>query len=132
MADFYVRSASTPFDAIGSAPAPTQAHVRLVRMVAGLAFVLAVLILLGWACNLNLLKCGLPGQSATQPLTAVCFALSAISLGLSTERCVLCRVFQRVCAALVLLIALATVCQNALDVDWGLDQLFFSDAVVHE
>jgi len=45
MADFYVRSASTPFDAIGSATAPTQAHVRLVRMVAGLAFVLAVLIL---------------------------------------------------------------------------------------
>jgi CheY-like chemotaxis protein len=132
MGDFSVRSASTPFDAIWSATAPTQAYVRLVRIVAGLAFAVAVLILLGWACNLNLLKCGLPGQSATQPLTAVCFALSAISLGLSTERCVLCRVFKRVCAALVLLIAVATVWQNALDVDWGLDQLFFSDAVVHE
>ena len=132
MGDFCVRSAPTPFDAIGSATAPTQSYVRLVRMAAALAFMLAVLILLGWACNLNLLKCGLPGQSATQPLAAVCFALSALSLGLSTERCVLCLIFKRVCAATVLLIVVATVWQNALDVDWGLDQLFFSDAVVHE
>ena len=132
MADFCVRPADGSFDAFWAATAPTQTYIRLVRMVAALAFALAVLILLGWACNLNLLKCGLPGQSATQPLTAVCFALSAISLGLSTERGALCRVFKRVCAALVLLIVVATVWQNALDVDWGLDQLFFSDAVVHE
>ena len=132
MGVFCVRPAQAPFDAFWSAAAPTQAYVRLVRMVALAAFALAVLILLGWTCNLTLLKCGLPGQRATQPLTAICFALSAISLALSTERCVLCRVFKRVCAAVVLLVVIATVWQNALDVDWGLDQLFFSDAVVHE
>ena len=126
-----MRSAET-FDACWSAAAPSQAYVRLVRLVALAAFALAVLILLGWACNLNLLKCGLPGQRATQPLTAGCFALAAISLALSTERSVLCRVLKRVCAAAVLLVVIATVCQNALDVDWGLDQLFLSDAVLHE
>jgi CheY-like chemotaxis protein len=126
-----LRSAET-FDAFWSAAAPSQAYVRLVRLVALAAFALAALILLGWACNLNLLKCGLPGQRATQPLTAVCFALAAISLALSAERSVLCRALKRVCAAAVLLVVIATVWQNALDVDWGLDQLFLSDAVLHE
>lgn len=120
------------FDAFWSAAAPAQAYVRRVRLVALAALALAALILLGWVCNLNLLKCGLPGQRATQPLTAVCFALGAISLALSTERSALCRVLKRVCAAAVLLVVIATFWQNALDVDWGLDQLFLSDAVLHE
>jgi CheY-like chemotaxis protein len=131
MGVFCLRSAET-FDAFWSDAAPTQAYIRLVRRVAIAALVLAALILLGWACNLNVLKCGLPGQRATQPLTAICFALSALSLALSTERCVLCRVAKRICAVGVLLVVIATVWQNALDVDWGLDQLFFADAVVHE
>ena len=131
MAVFRVRSAET-FGAFGSAAAPTQAYVRLVRRVALVTFALAALILLGWTCNLALLKCGLPGQRATQPLTAICFAVSAISLALSTERCVLCRVFKQICAAAVLVVVIATFWQNALDVDWGLDRLFFADAVVHE
>jgi len=132
MGVFGVRSAQIPLDAFWSATAPTQAYVRLVRMVACVAFAFAVLILLGWACNLPLLKSGLPGQRSTQPLTAICFALSAIALALSTERCVLCRLFKRVCTALVLLVVIATVWQNALDADWGLDQLFFTDVVLHE
>ena len=102
------------------------------RVAAALAGVLAVLILLGWALDVEILKSGLPGQRATQRLTAVCFGLAAISLALSTERCILCRVVTRLCASLVLLFVVVTVWQNALDVDWGLDQLLFSDAVVHE
>jgi CheY-like chemotaxis protein len=35
-------------------------------------------------------------------------------------------------AGLVLAVVIATLWQNALDVDWGLDQFLFSDAVVHE
>lgn len=132
MVGFCVRPAQAPFDSFWSATAPTQAYIRQVRMVAALAFCVAALILLGWACNLTLLKSGSSGWRATQPLTAVCFALSAISLALSTERCVLCRVFKQVCAGAVLLVVIATVWQNALDVDWGLDQLLFSDAVVHD
>jgi CheY-like chemotaxis protein len=92
----------------------------------------AVLILLGWAWDVTLFKSLLPGQRATQPLSAVCFALSGISLALSTERCILCRAARRLCAGVVLLVVIATVWQNFLDVDWGLDQLLFADAVVHE
>ena len=132
MGDFCARSADAPFDPLWSAAAPTRAYFSPVRVAAALACVLAVLILLGWALDLEILKSGLPGQRATQPLTAVCFGLAAISLALSTERCILCRVFTRLCASLVLLVVVATLWQNALDVDWGLDQLLFSDAVVHE
>ena len=131
MGVFCLRSAET-FDAFWSAAAPTQAHARLVRFAAVAAFLLAALILLGWACNSSILKSGLPGQRATQPLTAMCFALGAVALALSTEPCVLCRILKCVCATAVLLVVIATVWQNALDVDWGLDQLFLSDAVVHE
>jgi CheY-like chemotaxis protein len=103
-----------------------------VRIAAALAFIGAVLILLGWAFDVTLLKSGIPGQRATQPLSAACFALCALSLGLSTERCMLCRLLTRGGAVVVLGVAIATIWQNALDVDWGLDQFLFSDAVVHE
>jgi CheY-like chemotaxis protein len=100
--------------------------------VAAIAFCLAVLILLGWAFDLTVLKSGLPGQRGTQPLTAVCFALCSISLFLSTDRGIQWRVFTRICALLVIGVVIATVWQNALDTDWGLDQFLFSDAVIHE
>jgi len=110
----------------------TRGLAGLVRTSAAVAFCVSVLVLLGWALDLSLLKSGLPGQRGTQPLSAVCFALCALSLGLSTERCVLCRLSSRAGSLLVLSVVVATVWQNALDVDWGLDQFLFSDAVVHE
>ena len=113
-------------------PSSIQPYVRYVRIAAALAFVGAVLILLGWALDISILKSGLSGERGTQPLTAMCFAVCGISLGLTTERCVLCSACARGAALLVLFVVIATVWQNALDVDWGLDQFLFSDAVVHE
>lgn len=121
--------ADSALDRDRSSVQPSATHVRI---AAALAFTLAVLILLGWALDLTIFKSGLPGQRATQPLTALCFAVCGVSLGLSTERCVLCGAFARGGALLVLFVVIATVWQNALDIDWGLDQLLFSDAVVHE
>jgi len=132
MGVFCARSAGAARDASWAVAHPARTYVSLVRIMAALGFLVAVLILLGWAFDLTILKSGLPGQRATQPLSAVGFALCAVSLGLSTERCVLCRLLTRGCAIVVLGVAIATVWQNALDVDWGLDQFLFSDAVVHE
>jgi CheY-like chemotaxis protein len=132
MGVFCARSTDAGLDPHWSAAAPARAYFSVVRIAAALAFVVAALILLGWAWDLTLFKSVLPGQRATQPLSAVCFALSGISLALSTESCILCRAARRLCVAVVLLVVIATVWQNFLDVDWGLDQLLFSDAVVHE
>jgi len=80
---------------------------------AALACVLAVLILLGWASNLEILKSGLPGQRATQPLTAVCFGLAAISRPLKHRALRPVSRFSRgCCAGLVLLLMVATVSQT--------------------
>ena len=106
-------------DPFWSAAALGSAQVSRVRLTAVLAFIPAALILLGWARHITLLKAGLPGQRATQPLSALCFALCALALALSTERCVLCRVFRQVCAVVVLLLVVATVWQNAVDLAWA-------------
>jgi CheY-like chemotaxis protein len=132
MGVFCARSADAALDIPWSVANLTRSYVTRVRITAALAFIGAVLILLGWALDVTLLKSGLPGQRATQPLSAVCFALCALSLGLSTERCILCRLLTRAGAIAVLGVAVATIWQNALDVDWGLDRFLFSDAVVHE
>ena len=93
---------------------------------------LGLLILLGWQFDAGFLKSGLPGQSATQPLTAVCLCLCSLSLGLSATPGRLARLIGRASAALVLLFVIATLCQNALDADWGVDRWLFPDAVIHE
>ena len=103
-----------------------------VRAAAAGAFVLSALVLLGWQFDLGLLKSVLPGQSATQPLTAVCLCLCAMALGLSGGSSPRSLVATRLCALLPLVVVLATVWQNALDTDWGLDRWLFPDAVVHE
>lgn len=132
MGVFRARSADATLESSWPVAGSTRTYVTLVRIVASLAFMLAVLILLGWAFDVTALKSGLAGERATQPLSAVCFALCAVSLGASTERCVLCRLLRQGCALLVLGVAIGTIWQNFLDVDWGLDQFLFSDAVVHE
>jgi CheY-like chemotaxis protein len=80
MAVFRVRSMDATLDPARSSINPARAYVTLVRLAAAVAFCLAILILLGWAFDLSLLKSGLPGERATQPLSAVCFALCGISL----------------------------------------------------
>ena len=132
MAVFCARSAGAARDSSWIRAYATRDRISLVRTMAAAGFAVALLILLGWVFDLTILKSGLPGQRATQPLSAVCFALCAVSLGLGTERCVLFRLLARGCAMVVLGVALGIIWQNALDVDWGLDQFLFSDAVVHE
>jgi signal transduction histidine kinase/ActR/RegA family two-component response regulator len=122
MAVYSARAAEASFDALEFP----------VRAAAAGAFVLSALVLIGWQFDVGLLKSGLPGQSATQPLTAVCLCLCALALGLSSASSERYRVVTRLCALLPLALVLATVWQNALDADWGLDRWLFPDAVVHE
>ena len=103
-----------------------------VRAAAASAFVLAALVLLGWQFDLEVLKSGMPGQSATQPLTAVSLCLCALGLGLSRAPSDPYRILTKLFALLPLALVILTVWQNALDSDWGIDRLLFPDAIVHE
>lgn len=122
MAVYSARAAEESFDALEFP----------VRAAAAVAFVLSALVLIGWQFDVGLLKSGLPGQSATQPLTAVCLCLCSLALGLSSASAERYRAVTRLCALIPLVIVLATLWQNALDTDWGLDRWLFPDAVVHE
>ena len=118
-----------------SAPAAEisdNALERPVRALAAGAFALGSLVLLGWLFDVELLKSGIPAQSSTQPVTAVCFCLCAAALGLSAATSRWHRFLLRLCALVPFAVVLATLWQNALDTDWGLDQLLFPDAVLHE
>ena len=121
--------------AVYSAPAAEVSVDALewpVRVLAAGAFVLGSLVLLGWQFDVGLLKSGIPGQSAAQPLTALCLCLCALALGLSAAQSRPSLVLMRLCAAIPPAVVIATLWQNALDTDWGLDRLLFPDAVVHE
>src|SRR5579862_7180447 len=103
-----------------------------VRAAAAGAFVLSALVLIGWLFGLDVLKSGMPGQSATQPLTALCFALCALALAFGSVPSGPYRILARACLVIPLAVVVTTVWQNALDTDWGTDRLLFPDAVVHE
>ena len=103
-----------------------------VRAAAAGAFVLSALVLIGWQFDLDVLKSGMPGQSATQPLTAVALGLCALALGLSRAPSDPYRILTKLFALLPLALVIVTLWQNALDSDWGIDRLLFPDAVVHE
>lgn len=122
MAVYSARMAEVSFDAL---------EFPVLAAATG-AFVLSALVLLGWQFDVGFLKSVLPGQSATQPLTAVCLCLCSMALGLSGGPSPRTRIAARLCALLPLVVVLVTVWQNALDTDWGLDRWLFPDAVVHE
>ncbi len=103
-----------------------------VHAAAASAFVLSALVLLGWQFDLGVLKSGMPGQSATQPLTALSLCLCALGLGLSRAPSDPYRILTKLFALLPLALVILTVWQNALDSDWGIDRLLFPDAIVHE
>ena len=50
------------------------------KFLAGLVFVLGLLVLLGWTLNIDIFKHAISGLVAMNPATAVCFILSALSL----------------------------------------------------
>jgi hypothetical protein len=64
MGVFCARSADAARDLSRAAAHPTRAYVSLVRIMAAVGFLVAVLILLGWVFDLTILKSGFPGQRA--------------------------------------------------------------------
>ncbi len=108
-----------------------------VSAATGFAVVLVgLLVLLGWAINVEALKGLLPGLIVMIPNTAIAFALAGASLLLQhrarddsaapiPRRVVIGRAF----AAVVLAIGALTLIERLTDVDLGIDLLLFASAV---
>jgi len=99
---------------------------------AGAAVVVGLLVLIGWAGDVAVLKSVVPGLATMKVNTALSFILSGLSLlvlvvgshGPSRPR----RAIGLVSASVVLATTLLTLAQYAFSIDLGIDQFFFQDS----
>lgn len=107
-------------------------RVRTLALTAcAIAGTAPILVLLGWLFDSHVLKSGVPGLVAMNPVTAVAFALSAASLALSvrmTESPRL-RVAAGCLAAVVVLIGLVAFGQYVSPWNLQVDRAFFTEAL---
>jgi signal transduction histidine kinase/CheY-like chemotaxis protein len=130
----YFMTEPDPSSAIGTPPAffsvrSFHAAVRLAQFLAMATVLLGVVVLAGWAFHLENLKSIRPGYASMKANTAICFALSGMSLWVGY----LCRprLWKKTCssilALLVLLISGATLVEYVAGQSLGLDEWFFRD-----
>jgi PAS domain S-box-containing protein len=98
-------------------------------MASALALLTACVVLLGWWLEEPLLRSGLPGLVAMNPVTAICFGLGATALWLRTDQPAPPRTLAvaRACAVTIGIAALLVLAKYALAWEVGPDQLLFRD-----
>ncbi|HEY9735591.1 MAG TPA: PAS domain S-box protein, partial [Trichocoleus sp.] len=99
---------------------------RAAKAAAALVISIGVLVLIGWATNIGVLKSVLPNLVSMKPNTAVSFVLAGTALRLTTPPTTPKR--QRVgqlCALAVALIGLVSLSQDLLGWNLGIDQMLF-------
>ena len=99
------------------------------RICGALVALVGILVLLGWAADVEALKRVAPGLVAMNPLTALAFVLGGICLSLSAQKTsgtVVGRGVAMVCAVAVALIGLLKFGGYLLDREVSLDQLLFT------
>lgn len=99
-------------------------------LMAGCVIAVAVIALIGWACDLPVLKSLLPGWVSMKVNTAIEFLLCGIALGIAClpKTCRILRGIAVLLGAFVIVLASLTLLQYLINVDFGIDQLLFGDA----
>jgi CheY-like chemotaxis protein/nitrogen-specific signal transduction histidine kinase len=106
-----------------------QAALRQARVLAILVILLGLVVLAGWALNIELLKSVLPGYVTMKANTALCFVFCGVSLllGYLTRP----RSWKKKCsvglAVIVFLFGGITLIEYLSGMSFGLDQVLFSD-----
>lgn len=103
-------------------------HYRqLAQAMTALAGAIAGLVLLGWQYDAAVLKSGVPGLVAMNPLTAICFLLSALALTLAHRHLpASLRLLPSACAAVVTACGLVCLAGYLRGRPAGVDQVFFA------
>ncbi len=93
------------------------------------AIAVGCMVIVAWQFEVEMIKRVLPGQAAMNPLAAIAFILSGISLLLSHPRYVFSLVnpVRTVLACLIVGIGATRLLEIALNITIGLDQLLFTD-----
>ncbi|GEM_PF-6908043 len=102
-----------------------QALDRFPRLAGGVVTLVGAVVLLGWACHIEALKCILPGAVSMKANTAACFVLLGASLYMLPSGA--SRWAPRSIAAASGLIAALSLSQDVFGVDLGIDQWLVRD-----
>jgi diguanylate cyclase (GGDEF)-like protein len=104
---------------------------RIVRAACALAIFTGVTVLAGWSLDMDVLKSIFPGLIAMNPLTAICFVLSALALALLHDEAVApsLRRGGQMAALLVALLALIRLADHLLGWSLAIDQRLFRQAI---
>jgi PAS domain S-box-containing protein len=111
--------------------AHTVTGLKLAVAAAAAAVIVGVMVLIGWAFDIAVLKSVLPGWVAMKANTAACFILIGIALWLTArpQRSIFFSRFARLCGLLVGLIGLLTLCEYIFGWNPGIDQWLVREAV---
>ena len=120
------RNGTPPFDKTPAA----RWRIQVVLTTAVAVTLLGLVVLIGWALDILILKSLLPGLVTMKANTALAFALSGASLGLSILYATYwSRLLCRLLASTVALIGGLTLSQYLIGWDLGIDQLLFAESV---
>ena len=103
---------------------------RSAQLFAVVVIAIALLTLVGWQVNITFLKSVAPWLPATQPLAAIALSAAAVGLLLLRGGHPLATGTRVTLGAGIAIFAAFAMVQNAFDVDWGTDRLWFADEVV--
>lgn len=113
----------------------TAGFERFSTSVAVTTLMIGLMVLVGWAFNLSWLKNVVPGLVTMKPITAITFILASVALGLlRTEKnnaTGLCLI-GRLCAGATAVIGGMILFEYAMNRDFGVDYLLFSESVKAE
>ena len=88
---------------------------------------LGAAVLVGWACDVTVVKCVIPGMVAMKPNAAIGFVLLGILLlGYRSQRREQ-RIFNALVATALVALSVATLVEYALGCNLGIDELLFRD-----
>ncbi len=89
------------------------------------------IVILGWICNIAVLKSVLPGLVMMKANTAICLILGGGSLWLwhRQPKTRMTYFAGKVCAVLVILIGLLTLIEYGFNLDLGIDQILFKTSI---
>ena len=94
-----------------------------------IVMVLGLLVMIGWAFDITVLKSVIPGYSTMKFNTALSFMIVAASIYFQLSGTNSKKVIWKIPAAFVLLVGLLSLVEEFIHKDFGIDQLFFRDGV---
>lgn len=111
----------------GSDRRSTSLQRAISRGTSVLVIVVGAAVLAGWQLDVAILRTFLPSAVAMKANTAAAFLLAGLALTLLQRPTSIAKVLVRLCAVVITLIGLLTLCQYLLGWNLGIDQMLFHE-----